>query len=1242
MNRTNITLYIGTQAADLSDDSLVQMNYTTNDLTSPAAVKNSYSQQVKLPGTARNDAIFGAIYRADWWPGGAESYTGTGFDPLIRTPFALYDETGTLLESGYMKLNSISTKNGARTYTVTLYGGLGSFFYSLTYDDQGEEMTLGALPFVDDPQGVGFIIDKNAVAAAWERLAGRTPGDAARKWDVVNFAPAYNGFPEGEFSADKAVGDPVQVGGVASTEVDGVNYTTYGANKDALFELGEDFTEWQTKDLRSYMQRPVVSVRGLLDGVRNYAARKGFGLDLDPAFFHENNPYFARTWMTLPLLAGRSQQGSSGEYKPATLPLITDKVGAGQYANPLYLPVSLPEFKPGASVTVTCEEPQLLVGARYGVTDPTGEMGFNIGRAGLDASYQYVGGTIAFVQLQLCDAAGEPLSGSPIQVCLTNSYNVRMYTTEQLVDLAGLDGCRKDVGGVDENINIGTLTKETIPIPLGQVDMWVYDHIPGLTVTGTNIASARVCVEFRTMFYKGDTLDRMTTDSPLLYDPYPNGAYILMNMTAVGGWMRDVSVSYTTPETFRSGVEVTQGALFADTMTPAAFLLSYTKTFGLHYLYDKGTKTVRIVSRNTLYDGQTLDLQERIDRSRDIAVSPLSMSSKWLRFAPEEVDGEFVTYYKQKRGAVYGSQKVNTGFDFDANTVDVLDSAHLNGGAEVLEKSKYFNNVTRGAIAVPSPFLNGQASYSLYHNGDPEQSTELEGLTPDYTSKVVPFNAALPSYDIIPKLQAHGADNSGNEGGGVLLFLQGNISDNSEAAAAYARFRITDDTQAMYDLNDGEPCWDLTGGLPATYMPIFGRFYRRGGVAVYSQDFGTPAEIDIPAIRLGADSNVFAQFWRSFIADRYNVATRILTAYVDWRGFQVDERLLRHFYHFDGALWVLNKIENFSMTTTATTKCEFVKVQDLAAYASGQLLPADYYLKLDGADGDLSRAIESAGGSLTIPIDTNGTPLVLSSSAGLTATITDGALVLDVAANATPATVEKSVTVALAEVPAMQHSVVVTQAAAAVWLRVQGSEASSSFVNAPAAGGDMIISVVSNGTRVVRSQSPELVVSLANPNIATVTIPANTTTSTRTFGVTFGVSEDESIMRTLFLYQAAGASAYTLLINGKSGVQHVLAPADGGTLQYKVESNGTPVIQSTTLNKTQVKLLATTDAISLSIRLFPNISDTPKLNTVVLAVQEDPTVTATLHIEQAGGSGGEIKPVDPVAPTEVDNEQKTE
>ena len=96
---------------------------------------------------------------------------------------------------------------------------------------------------------------------------------------------------------------------------------------------------------------------------------------------------------------------------------------------------------------------------------------------------------------------------------------------------------------------------------------------------------------------------------------------------------------------------------------------------------------------------------------------------------------------------------------------------------------------------------------------------------------------------------------------------------------------------------------------------------------------GVPKEIDNPNPNIEAVQNsIYAQYWAKYIADRYNENSRVLTCYVDLRGLQIGNNLFRNFYFYDNAVWVLNKISNYSITTEGTIECEFVKVQDVKNY----------------------------------------------------------------------------------------------------------------------------------------------------------------------------------------------------------------------------------------------------------------------------------------------------------------------
>ena len=309
--RRKISLYIADNIVDLDDDSFILFNYQMDDLSNPTIIKNSYSQQITLKGTPNNNKIFGHYFRTDKMIANMGGNTGADYNPSQKTPFTIYDEMGQILESGYVKLDSITRKGADIQYKISLYGGLGSFFYALSYDANGNKRTLASLDYLgtSNPDSeLTFEISADAVLNAWERLIGNASrvvnplysltanilqdgelqyvvggytqkydvsdiddvivsggrndasafcalydrdmnvievieyGDLAatftdyplpipsnakyllvskygttnakvevilpKRWQVINFAPAYNGLPEGNFAPNKALVNP--------------------------------------------------------------------------------------------------------------------------------------------------------------------------------------------------------------------------------------------------------------------------------------------------------------------------------------------------------------------------------------------------------------------------------------------------------------------------------------------------------------------------------------------------------------------------------------------------------------------------------------------------------------------------------------------------------------------------------------------------------------------------------------------------------------------------------------------------------------------------------------------------------------------------------------------------------------------------------------------------------------------------------------------------------------------------
>lgn len=876
-----VSLYIAGMEADLGEGSLLLFNFTKEDLDSPAAVKNSYTQRVTLPATPANNRIFGAFFRSDRETrhGAEEDMSGPWFDPMRQTPFALYYGSGEVAASGYVKLESVARRGrSAVSYDVTLYGGLGSFIYALTYNAEGDMLTLADLDFLgtDDPAGeLDFTITADAVREAWARLGGDSTKPAM--WDVINFAPCYNGVPEGNFDPDRAVCKAADCG----LRTQSGSYSA-GADGLVLVDLPREFAEWQTKDLRSYLQRPAVNVRKIIEACCEPRNNGGYEVELDPAFFNGSNPYWAKAWMTLPALGdlelgqvvvdGQTYTGTSVTERSAVSVASIPGAGKGDY-----------------------ELAVRFIPALLGLQGATGDV---------------------YMHYLIYTTSPE---GIPQPVFAANWFKI----TAEAVGADGqtvVDSASGTLGTFGESI--GEITGVTPPDVVGEFGsdgLWKGDALE-LRLSGKDVARLRVTVEVEAT---PDTL-------PLLrvYGPTPDtganpDSYLISSYFVEG----DGEYSYTTADKVRSGVALTKADLLNTEHTPADYLLSYCKMFGLSIVKDRTAKKVSIMARKTFYTGEVVDMSERADLS-DCSIVPTAAASRWYEFGAPPGDGQFASWYEQKYGRAYGLQRVNTGYGFNSDRTDVTEDIVFAGGATVQESSPCFADIRAGETLVPSVFVYQGATYDLRDSSGDSQEQEVPPIPADAETAWYGDTAQL---DMFAKMQFHDSDASPVDGGGVLVFLAGFVSP-PEGSAGYA---LTDDTDAMLSLNDGTPCWLLNAQVtdPALKAPALPQFTRvLPGEAPTLMDFGVPSEFAMPLDNAEQALGVYALHWRRFVTDRYDADTRVLTCRADLRGMDAGEELLRAFYAFDGALWVMNRVEDWSPETQEPARCEFIKVQDKDNY----------------------------------------------------------------------------------------------------------------------------------------------------------------------------------------------------------------------------------------------------------------------------------------------------------------------
>lgn len=891
--RRRISLWFGEEQADLPDDALVLFNWALTDAANPTVVRNSFSQSFELPRSPRNDAIFGFSHRLDRVAG--TGGTGASFNASRKLPFTIYSETSEVLASGYAKLDAVN----ATSYSVSLFGGLGELLWSLSCDSAGNKRTLASLDFGGGDAELDFDITAQAVEDAWARLGGDTSKDAM--WDIINFAPCYNGIPS-DFAADKALIEPELLGISGSVTMDGKVCDATKGGGYALLSLPDKFDEWMAHDLRSYLQRPVVSIWKILQAIADPANNGGWTVDLTDINDVSKWPYIG-VWLTRPQLP------SLGTYKSGAVSGATAVCDPRGWSNVnpfgFYVVTGVPV---GSEVTVQMNfDFWLDVPSGPGATlRPYWRSQYVSGQP--DGYFQEV----LFMQAVAYASDNTKVAASSVKSFYYSKDDVDPQT------LAARCGFTPD----SLNTAFDAPASESI---YAYDSGTIYHRLRNfdLEITGQDIAEIRINIRPYVVLVTDAHAIYTAVASSRLWDSAGN-YYAATGAAVLNGTGR---VSGTTADSLRSGAHITKQMLLSTAYTPADYLIAICKTFGFLMLTDPGAKKVTILRRKSFFLDETIDLTKRVDQSKEPEIIPLSFDAKWYDFKAQAVGGRFEKEYEATEGAPYAIQRVDTGYDFDASVKDLLSGLALKSCAAVQDRGVWWMYAFDSGLARMwiSPVIVPGCQYALWDSDGVNHEAAAEAPTDAAT--FIPYNGSFPGYDVGTRAEFRDADNKALDGSDVLLMHTGSATPDD--------FNLTDDTAAM-DVLLGGPCWFVETNNIGLTIPEFSRYEISGGSVVKSLDFGLPDEVDIPGLDYQEDVTIFANAWKAFVTDRLSVNGKILRCRVLLDGLQVGPELLRRFYWFQGSLWVLNKISNYSLTTYDPVECEFIQVLDKDAYIDNQ------------------------------------------------------------------------------------------------------------------------------------------------------------------------------------------------------------------------------------------------------------------------------------------------------------------
>ena len=140
----------------------------------------------------------------------------------------------------------------------------------------------------------------------------------------------------------------------------------------------------------------------------------------------------------------------------------------------------------------------------------------------------------------------------------------------------------------------------------------------------------------------------------------------------------------------------------------------------------------------------------------------------------------------------------------------------------------------------------------------------------------------------------------------------------------------------------------------------------------YTWDFGRVRNTYVPVKSYVDKATIYERWWANYIADLYDADTRVVEAYVKMEGKVVGD-WLRAIYWWDNCYWVLTEINDYNITSYATTRCKFVKVNDIANYTSAIVPPGpsvptatlvpEKYIIVQSGETINARVVTSDGGA---------------------------------------------------------------------------------------------------------------------------------------------------------------------------------------------------------------------------------------------------------------------------------------
>ena len=853
-------LYIKGKYVDVDDDQLFLFTYSNNSVESPEAIKNNYSKTITVNGTPNNNKLFDEIYLLD--------SVINRFDTTKRETFELYDN-GSLIESGYVKLNSIKYEKNNPSYDITLYGMLGDFFYKLAYKDDSNDVELSLkdlqynykrMPVLlgqgdaapsQDVDALSEDVDETKTLFYWNadfiwnswlmQFTDKYPHQNECWEDFVTAAPVYSGYNE-DFDNDVVVTNmnypPKYADIMPKSMKNGID--TYSTKQNyAKIKADREMDQWEIRDLRSSTQRPAIKLDKLFKKIIDYSKQNGYDIvfDKDIDFTGEKdnalNNYFHKSYILLDIFDTSSEQTklyslSSPEAQTTSTSGWTENdikfndnlsIDTRKY-NITYFNLLLNErFRPldnnDAQTKINNSSNFLTTSAYTFDGEYLRDKYTSLFGAFVYYFKIYDGDNLANEKVFFVECSKrKPKFRNQQQIVFNNS--IRRWMVDKI-------GHEVDYKIINENmINAITPAESDKHFITFENDITLNFALPRSSNAKVKLLRNYIALErkpeyMRTQWYErpNKMIYKFTGDS---VENYSTGKWpsSVTNFTSQSIISTNSNVYYGSQK-FKSQY-ISKADLFANTASPFKYLVDWCKLFNMRFRTDNTTKTIYIEQHNNYFVDKIVNLTNKIDYSKDFNINPIYVDKIIYKFGIEADNENYAGYiYKKKYGSNYSSKIYNTKYEFDNETKEVFEDNTYKTNIDYLMSSPYFNTtLVKDNIQYPNMLLMPKYEYTLWNNEE-EYSQTMFGLQSYYN--------ILPKDDAFYKQCLFDKENKTLESMNSLIMFD-RLYIMPEQKGDYKPYMLTDDLPILLALNNDNNCYlnayynDAKHYTPGTYWKL--------------------------------------------------------------------------------------------------------------------------------------------------------------------------------------------------------------------------------------------------------------------------------------------------------------------------------------------------------------------------------------------------------------------------------------